>query len=95
MAVFFLMEKFLKILLLSNQMKKILLSALAAVIASGSLAGNAANPDAVELLPLPLPVEFTCDMDSPVPFDADVTVTVAAGTESRVPSDAVKCLVTL
>ena len=39
-------------------------------------AGNVANPDAVELVPLPVPVEFSCDMDSPVAFDASAFVTV-------------------
>ena len=40
------------------------------------LAGNAANPDAIELAPLPMPVEFKSDMDSPVAFDASTTVVV-------------------
>ena len=58
-------------------------------IALSALAGNEANPDAVELAPLPLPVEFKSDMDKPVPFDASTTVTVqcpdndAAGWLSR------------
>ena len=41
-----------------------------------ALAGNVANPDAVELVPLPRPVEFKSDMDSPVVFDATTTVVV-------------------
>ena len=45
-------------------------------MALSGLAGNAANPDAVELVPLPMPVEFTSDMDKPVAFDATTTVTV-------------------
>ena len=39
-------------------------------------AGNAANPDALELAPLPMPVEFKSDMDKPVAFDASTTVVV-------------------
>ena len=39
-------------------------------------AGNAANPDAIELEPMPRPVEMSSDMDAPVPFDATTTVTV-------------------
>ena len=41
-----------------------------------AVAGNEANPDAIELAPLPLPVEFKSDMDKPVAFDATTTVTV-------------------
>ena len=41
-----------------------------------SFAGNAVNPDAIELAPLPMPAEFKSDMDSPVPFDRDTVVTV-------------------
>ena len=40
-------------------------------------AGNVANPDAVELMPLPMPAEFSCDMDAPVAFDASASVMVA------------------
>ena len=51
--------------------------ALAAVLAQpAAFAGNAANPDAIELAPLPMPVEFSRDMDSPVAFDASTTVVV-------------------
>ena len=39
-------------------------------------AGNAANPDAIELEPMPCPVELSSDMDAPVPFDEKTTVTV-------------------
>lgn len=39
-------------------------------------AGNAANPDAIELEPMPRPVEISSDMDAPVPFDEKTTVTV-------------------
>ena len=56
-----------------------------AVVAMSACAGNAANPDALELAPLPMPVEFKSDMDSPVAFDASTTVVVdcpdAAGAE--------------
>ena len=41
-----------------------------------AFAGNAVNPDAIELAPLPMPVEFKSDMDSPVPFDSQTVVTV-------------------
>ena len=47
-----------------------------ALFASVAFAGNVANPDAVELVPLPKPVEFKSDMDSPVAFDATATVAV-------------------
>lgn len=40
------------------------------------IAGNAANPDAIELTPMPVPVEMTSDLDAPVPFDEATTVTV-------------------
>ena len=40
------------------------------------MAGNAANPDAIELEPMPRPVEMSSDMDAPVPFDEKTTVTV-------------------
>ena len=40
------------------------------------LAGNVANPDAVELTPIPMPAEFESDMDKPVAFDASAKVTV-------------------
>ena len=52
------------------------LSMASVVVASVAFAGNAANPDAVELAPLPMPVEFKCDMDGPVAFDASTTVVV-------------------
>ena len=41
-----------------------------------ALAGNEANPDAIELAPLPMPVKFTSEMDRPVAFDAATTVVV-------------------
>ena len=41
-----------------------------------AFAGNALNPDALELAPLPMPVQLKADIDSPVPFDARTTVTV-------------------
>ena len=49
---------------------------LAGLIALSAIAGNEANPDAVELEPLPVPVDFVRDMDKPVAFDATATVTV-------------------
>ena len=39
-------------------------------------AGNTANPDAIELVPLPKPVEFKSNIDSPVPFDETAVVCV-------------------
>ena len=51
-------------------------SLVAVGVSLAALAGNPANPDAVELAPLPVPVEFVRDMDKPVAFDATVTVTV-------------------
>ena len=47
-----------------------------AFAALDSFAGNAANPDAIELAPLPMPVEFSSDMDNPVAFDSTATVVV-------------------
>jgi hypothetical protein len=47
-------------------------------------AGNAANPNAVELAPLPLPVEFKSDMDAPVAFDSTATVVVECPDEAAV-----------
>ena len=41
-----------------------------------AFAGNAVNPDAVELAPIPLPAEFSSDMDSPVAFDARTPITL-------------------
>ena len=46
------------------------------LLALSAFAGNAANPDAIELAPLPMPVEFNSDMDRPVAFDASTTVVV-------------------
>ena len=51
-------------------------------IALSSLAGNEANPDALELAPLPLPVELQSDMDKPVAFDASTTVVVQCPDEA-------------
>ena len=45
-------------------------------LAVSGRAGNAANPDAIELEPMPRPVEMSSDMDAPVPFDEKTTVTV-------------------
>ncbi len=50
-----------------------------------AVAGNEANPDAVELAPLPVPVEFTSNMDAPVAFDATATVTVECPNPDAVP----------
>ena len=47
-----------------------------AAVPASATAGNAANPDAIELVPLPQPVEFRSDMDNPVAFDASTTVVV-------------------
>ena len=52
----------------------VLLTVLA--LALSGMAGNAANPDAIELEPMPRPVEMSSDMDAPVPFDEKTTVTV-------------------
>ena len=46
------------------------------------LAGNDANPDAIELVPLPQPVEFKSEIDRPVAFDETVRVTVDCPDES-------------
>ena len=59
-----------------KSVKRILVGAMALALAFPALAGNEANPDAIELAPLPLPVEFKSDMDKPVAFDASATVTV-------------------
>ena len=60
--------------------KSVLACAMALGIAVGAVcaahAGNAANPDAVDMAPLPMPVEFKSDIDSPVPFGAGTTVSV-------------------
>ena len=48
----------------------------AASLATAVFAGNAANPDAIELEPMPRPAELVSDMDAPVPFDEKTTVTV-------------------
>ena len=53
----------------------VLAAVAAMLLAPGTAAaGNAANPDAIELAPLPLPVEFRSDMDRPVAFDASAKV---------------------
>ena len=52
------------------------LSSVLCLVSFLAVAGNEANPDAVELAPLPVPVEFVRDMDKPVAFDATATVTV-------------------
>lgn len=56
-------------------MKTLIILAVLAWTLSGR-AGNAANPDAIELEPMPRPVEMSSDMDAPVPFDEKTTVTV-------------------
>ena len=48
----------------------------AVLLAACAIAGNKANPDAIELVPLPQPVSLSCDMDRPVAFDASTTVVV-------------------
>ena len=58
-------------------MKCIALAALSAtLVPHAASAGNAANPNAVELSPLPMPAQFKGDIDAPVPFDASTTVLV-------------------
>ena len=52
------------------------LAVFAFVVPSFAVAGNKANPDAVELVPLPVPVDFKSNMDEPVPFDSTTTVKV-------------------
>jgi len=58
---------------------------LLSIVVMAAAAGNAVNPDAVEISPIPVPVEFTSDMDKPVAFDAQAAVTLecadAAGVE--------------
>lgn len=56
-------------------MKTLIVLAVLALALSG-MAGNAANPDAIELEPMPRPVEMSSDMDAPVPFDEKTAVTV-------------------
>lgn len=55
---------------------KRLLAAIVFAAALDGVAGNAANPNAIELAPIPLPAAFTADMDRPVAFDAATAVTV-------------------
>lgn len=58
-------------------MKQTMLAIILALVAARAAhAGNAVNPDAIELAPIPLPVEFASDMDHPVAFDAQTTVTL-------------------
>ncbi len=65
-------------------MKKLMLACCLG-LASAVLAGNAANPDAVELAPIPLPAAFKSDIDKPVTFDASTKVTVECPDEEAVP----------
>ena len=58
---------------------------LMSILTVPAVAGNEANPDAVELAPLPMPVEFVRDMDKPVAFDATATVTVECPSPDAVP----------
>lgn len=54
-----------------------MITCFALMLACGAAnAGNAANPDAIELSPVPRPVEFKSDMDNPVAFDATTRVIV-------------------
>ena len=58
-------------------MKPVFPTLVAAVVSSlSAIAGNEANPDALELAPLPMPVEFASDIDRPVAFDASAAVVV-------------------
>ena len=43
---------------------------------AATAAGNAANPDAIELVPVPWPVKYKGGPDAPVAFDATTTVVV-------------------
>ena len=61
------------------------LSSVFCLVSLLAVAGNEANPDAVELAPLPVPVEFTSNMDAPVAFDATATVTVECPNPDAVP----------
>lgn len=56
-----------------------------ALSSSVAMAGNAANPDAIEIEPMPRPVEMSSNMDAPVPFDATTTVTVDCPDAAAVP----------
>ncbi|MBR1588165.1 MAG: hypothetical protein IJ658_07555, partial [Kiritimatiellae bacterium] len=58
---------------------------LVCLFALSAVAGNKANPDAVELAPMPVPVEFASDMDKPVAFDATATVTVECPSPDAAP----------
>ena len=40
------------------------------LLSASAVAGNAVNPETIDLKPIPVPVEFTSDMDRPVAFDA-------------------------
>lgn len=55
---------------------KAVVAALTAIVVTTLFAGNEANPDAIELVPLPQPVEFKSDIDRPVVFDETVRVVV-------------------
>ena len=64
---------------------KMMAAAVVAIAVTALFAGNRANPDAIELVPLPQPVEFKSDIDRPVAFDETVRVVVDCPDESSAP----------
>ena len=46
------------------------------LLSASAVAGNAVNPETIDLKPIPVPVEFSSDMDRPVAFDASAKVVV-------------------
>ncbi len=59
--------------------KKLIIGLMLTAVAAFSMtafAGNTANPDAIELVPIPAPVAFKSNIDAPVPFDAATKVVV-------------------
>ncbi len=56
-------------------MKRLLLTVSVLALAS-AVAGNKANPDAIELKPIPVPITFKSNIDAPVAFDANTKVVV-------------------
>ncbi len=55
---------------------KVQMTVLVGFLASVAFAGNAANPDAIELAPIPAAIEFKSNIDAPVSFDATAKVVV-------------------
>jgi hypothetical protein len=58
------------------KIKYALLAGCVGCLSLPGISGNAANPNAVELMPIPVPISFSADMDAPVSFDAATTVCV-------------------